>query len=641
MTPDDARRILGLTWDDDPRTHLDALKQTRDRIRAVVQSAPNPTLADRHQKHLTEFEEALDIIQDAIDAADATCTTVPRITLLPEVTSSSRLKRTLCVMAWLLIFLTGLGGGGWIHLQNMERKKAQLDARITSLERQAFILVENRRWQDATKAFDEIASIDPDSPIPRLGNRSIEAGMAEEQTQFIGYWIGQAIAELEAGRLEQAKTATQQVLDKFPDHQESTSILNRIAAAKISQERDNLLTTAQNQLNAREWEAAIKTARTILTKTPNDPDADSIITDASAALEKITKDHAKAAALLKQANSRNRGEFDQQLLDWLREANTLHPENSEIVALLEKLASYTRTLRVPEDFATPAEALAVARDRDRIILAGQVWKGPLIVNAAVDLQGSDPTKTIIECPAEDGSAITISPNALGARISSIGFRHESFDVGTTRYSVALVRGGRAVFIDCRFSESSGHGLAVIEKGHATVERCRATNNAWNGLSVMGQGSTLNAKESECRENFEHGIESWNGAAATLTNNRCEGNSRNGIHADNGDALANITGNQLIANREFGLVLGSAGSGNITGNTARNNLLGGLVIHNAAANAVVTGNLATLNQGPGLILEKGLTIQNYSTNTLTKNSDSQQLTEADFSLPDNPETRATD
>jgi len=641
MTPDDARRILGLTPDEDPRIHLDALKQTNDRIREVVRTAPTQPLADRYQKELTRFEQALAVIQDSIKAKDTSPNITHEIALAPEVPPKSHLKRTLCTMAWLLVFLTGLGGGGWIHFQDMERKKAQFHAHITSLERQAFTLVENRRWQDATKAFEEIAALAPDSPIPLLGNRSIEAGIAEEQTQFIGYWTGQAIAELEAGRLEEATAATQQVLTKLPDHPESNSILNRIAAARLSQAREKILTTARTHLDARDWNSAIKTARTILTTSPDDLDAKSIIADASAALEKIATDHAKAATLLQLATARDRGEFDQQLLDWLREANTLHPENLEIAALLEKLATYTRTLRVPGDFATPAEALAVARDRDRIILANQVWKGPIIVNAAVDLQGSDPTKTIIECTAEDGSAITIGPNAIGARISSIGFRHESFDVGTTRYSVALVRGGRAAFVDCRFSEASGHGLAVIEKGHASVERCRATHNGWNGISVMGQGSTLEAKDSECLENFEHGIESWNGASLTLTNNRCEGNSRNGIHADNGNSMATITGNQLIANREFGLVLGSAGSGNITGNTARNNLLGGLVIHHAAAKAVVTGNLATLNQGPGLILEKGLVIPNYSTNTLTKNSDIQQLTEADFSLPDNPETQVPD
>ncbi|MEI6705049.1 MAG: hypothetical protein WCL71_16175, partial [Deltaproteobacteria bacterium] len=63
-----------------------------------------------------------------------------------------------------------------------------------------------------------------------------------------------------------------------------------------------------------------------------------------------------------EAIARDQGQFDPLALDWLREAAALAPGNVEIAARLEKMASYTRTLRVPGDFATPAEALASARD---------------------------------------------------------------------------------------------------------------------------------------------------------------------------------------------------------------------------------------------------------------------------------------
>ena len=333
---------------------------------------------------------------------------------------------------------------------------------------------------------------------------------------------------------------------------------------------------------------------------------------------------------MKNALARPQGQFDQEALEWLREAKSLDPENPQISAQLEKLAKYTRTFKVPGDFATPQEALDQAHDQDRIILAAQTWKGPLIVDAAVDLQSADPTKTIVECAAEAGSAITIGPDAKGARISGIAFRHESFAGGSERFSVALVRSGSATFVDCRFNDASGHGLAIIEKGHATAEQCRFANNGWNGVSAIGAGSTLEVKDSESINNFEHGIESWDGAAITLTNNRCEGNSRNGIHVDNGQAAAILTGNQLIANREFGLVLDSAGTGKISGNIARANLLGGLVIRTAAVKLTVTGNQATLNQGPGLVLEKGLSAAAYSDNAISQNTTRQTLTDADLS-----------
>ncbi|MEY3896497.1 MAG: hypothetical protein RLZZ214_2017, partial [Verrucomicrobiota bacterium] len=541
----------------------------------------------------------------------------------------------LSYFAWILIFLTGAGGGGWIFFKNEQFKEEQRLIRIAFLERQGSILVENRRWQDAAGAFSEIERISPGSDLSKRGRRSIEAGMMEEQTQFVGYWTGPAIAALECGRHDEATAAARQVLEKFPTEKEAAAILERIAAARISQSRAATIAAARDALDRRNWSLAISTAQSVLATAPEEPDARSILADATAALEKSAADSAKAANLLQMAVARDQGRFDQQALDWLREASSLAPENQEITARLEKLSSYSRTLRVPGDYATPAEALANAHDRDRIVLGAATWKGPLVINAAVELQGAGFTETRVECAPENGSAITIGPNVRGARISGITFRHESFAAGSDRYSVALVRGGIATFADCRFTEASGHGLAVIEGGQATVSRSRFADNGWNGIAAIGQGSTLEVRDSESLNNFEHGIESWDGAAVILINNRCEGNSRNGIHTDNGLASATIEGNQLVANREFGLVLDSAASGKISGNTARANLLGGLVIRTGAASLPVTSNQATLNQGPGLVLEKGLVPASYSSNSISKNTGQQILAAADLAAPTAP------
>ncbi len=657
MTFTEASKILGLGPNEDPRIHLAEFKEARERIAELVRTAPNDTLGDRYQKGLIEFDQALAAVQEHLEATGLAAPPLPPVPVTspqdattrqkkipsPAVPKKSpavdfqtddepapRRKRTLSIFAWLLIVLLAASGGGWIYLENERSKTEQRQTRIAFLERQGSIFIENRRWPEATQAFTEIESLSPGSEISLLGRRSIEAGMTEEQTQFIGYWTGQTLAELEVGRLDEATASARQVLDKYPNHAEATALVSRINAARASQSRTATLTAARAQLDQRKWNDAIQTAKSILANLPDDPDAKSLVADATAAREKAAANQTKAADLLKMALARDQGQFDQQSLDWLREAKSLDPDNAQITAQLEKLSSYTRTLRVPGDFATPEEALAQARDRDRIILAAQTWKGPLVINTAVDLQSEDPTKTTVECSPEDGSAITIGPGAKGTRVTGITFRHKSFAIGTDRFAVALVRGGGAVFTDCRFNDASGHGLAVIEKGQATADRCRFANNGWNGVAAIGEGCTLEVKDSESLGNFEHGIESWDGAAVILTNNRCEGNSRNGIHADNGPASATITGNQLIANREFGLVLDSAGTGKISGNTARANLLGGLVIRAAAANLPVTGNQALLNHGPGLILEKGLSPAAYTGNTASQNASPQVLSNANLS-----------
>ncbi len=657
MTFQEARKILGLSPDEDPRPHLEEFRAARERIAEMVRTAPNETLADRYQQGLVEFDKALASIREYLETLPPSQSDTPPAPAKPAPTPpilsgidnpqadqeeteddedeeeefEEAGRKPFSGFIWLIVFLIGGAGGTFIHFKNEEAKETQRQLRLAFLERIGSQFIENRRWQEAESTFAEIESLAPGSELGKLGRRSIEAGMAEEQNQFIGYWTGQAIAELDAGRIDEAEAAARRVIERFPRELEAAAVLESIAKARSGAAREQAIIDTRKLLDERKWDEAIVSANRILAYAPDDSDAKSIIEDANAALKKQAADQAKALSLLNQAIARDKGEFDQQAFDWLREAASLDPANPEIASRLETMSSYTRTLNVPGDFATPAEALANARDRDRIVIAAKTFKGPLVINAAVDLQGAGADKTIIECPATDGCAITIGPDAKGARLAGITFRHESFlAVGSDRFSAALVRGGGATFTDCRFEDASGHGLAVIEGGEAIVNRCRFSGNGWNGAAAIGKGCFLEIRDSESIGNFEHGIESWDGASVTLVNNRCEDNSRNGIHTDNGDAPAIIEGNQLIANREFGIVLDSAGSGKISGNTARANLLGGFVIRSAAAELPVTGNTATLNEGPGLVLEKGLAPADYSDNSITKNSSPQILSGAHLS-----------
>ena len=653
MTLSDARRILGLGPDEDPRPHLTEFEAARGRIAEMVRTAPNESLGNRYQNGLTEFDEAFAVVREFLAGIDSepppakpeAPEKVPEA-IEPVLGNDDDIpapnNRAFSGFVWFFVFLIGAAGGGFLYLKTEEAKESRRQQRLALLERMGSGYIDNRRWQEAAATFAEIESLAPGSELAKIGRRRIEAGMTEEQNQFVGYWTGQAIAELEAGRLDQAEAAIRRVLEKFPLEREPTVILKQINKARASQSRDTLLAAARKLIDDGKPNEAIAALAPLLAKSPDDSDALAITGDAEAILAKQAADQGKAMSLLEQAIARDHGEFDQQALDWLREAASLFPGNQEIASRLETMSSYTRTIKVPGDFATPADALAVARDRDRIVLTDKTWKGPLVITAAVDLQGTGSTKTIVECPATEGSAITISPGVTGAHITGIGFRHESFlAVGRDRFSAALVRGGGATFTDCAFSDASGHGLVVIENGEAIANHCRFSGNGWNGAAAIGKGCRLEVRDSESTGNFEHGIESWNEASVTLVNNRCEGNSRNGIHTDNGSASATIEGNQLIANREFGLVLDSAGSGKITGNTARANLLGGFVIR-TAAKLPFTGNQATLNKGPGLVLESGLSAADYAGNTVTKNTGIEILSEARLSdqaekLPDSSST----
>ena len=603
MTLPEARKILGLAADVDPRSHLANLKKAREPLAAKVRTSPNPSLAAHDQQRLTEFDQALAVVQQHLETAEGN-----KPATVNSTTDKRAPTRAFATTAWLLLFGVASAGLTWVYFQNEQAKtQQQRRLRLESLEKQGSLRVENRCWQEATQTFAEIERLAPGSKLAQHGRQLIESGMIEEQTQFSAYWTGQASAELEAGRFDPAAAAAQKVLEKFPNNPDATRLLQQIAVAQLD--------------FARSLKTAAIPAK-ILADSLNEPEPKLPPNDATTALEKSTAEPAQAAEPLPQVAA---------------------PHDLEVAGPSAKLPSAIRTLHVPGDFATPEEALANARDHDRIVLGAATWKGPLWINTAVELEGAGFAETRVECSPELGSAITLGPDAKGARISGISFRHESFAVGSERFSVALIRGGSATFVDCRFSEASGHGLAVIEGGQAIVSRSRFADNGWDGAAAIGQGSKLEVRDSESLHNFEHGIESWDQATVVLSNNRCEGNHRNGIHVDNGLAPANIEGNQLIANCEFGLVLDHAGSGKIFGNTARANLLGGFVIRATAANIEVARNQATLNQGPGLILEKGLELAPYATNSLTANSGQQILAGTDLNAAptDTPVPAATE
>jgi len=660
MTLTEARKVLGLGPDEDPRPQLAEFRAMRERIAEIVCAAPNDELARRYQDGLVEFDRALAAVREYLEAlgliprlADVKVEEAPPVDrgdsdfksenplsgqVVPRAVSVAErdfseeenpepsTARVLRFALWFLIVLSVLGFGGWAYLEMEEEERISRNARIAFLERQGANFIENRRWPEAAEAFDEIKDIDPESNLILLGRRSIEAGMAEEQNQFIGYWKGEAIAAFEAGRWDDSEKAAKQVLDKYPEENETKALIARIAEAKREEERVAAYAAIRAMIAKREFDAAISAARTLADK---DGDAAPLLREAQAAKEKAVADRLAARDLMAQAAAMDDGEFDPIALELMREALSLAPDDMEVAARYEKMAAYTRTIRIPGDFKTIQEALASARDRDRLVIAEGIWEGPLLIPAALELEGI-PGKTIIQCAADAGSVLTFAPGVKGARVGGLTLRHLSFDAGAERFSLALVRGAEVDFSDCRFEQGSGHGIVITGGGHGRVLRCHFSENGWNGIAVMGPESLLVAEGNTLDGNFQNGIEAWDSASVILSKNKCTGNSRNGIHLDCGSASTTITGNTLTGNREFGMVLSAAGGGEATGNTMGKNFLGGMVIKPDASKVAVKENVLTDNEGPGLALGKGLSGDTYTANQVTGNKGGEILKDVDLS-----------
>ena len=244
MTHGEARKIFGLGPDEDPRPHLAEFNNARERIAELVRSARNEILAVRYQDGLVEFDQALAAMREYLETTGPESQPTPATKLLEEPSAVPAVRaadaapdddvapaprrRSLAWLVWLVVFLAGAAGGGLRFYQDEASKVLQRQARIALLEREGSVFVENRRWQEAARSFAEIEALAPGSELALLGRRSIEEGMAEEQTQFVGYWTGQAIAELESDRIDEAQAAIQRVLGKFPTEKDALAIRARI-----------------------------------------------------------------------------------------------------------------------------------------------------------------------------------------------------------------------------------------------------------------------------------------------------------------------------------------------------------------------------------------------------------------------------
>lgn len=655
MKMTEARRILGLGIDEDPSPNLESFREARERMAVMVREAPNEKLAARYQRDLDKFDCALEFVREALEEQglkvkeEKACEVkigkavfvpenkVADISSLPPLPSAavrdrdaSNVQGISTRAACLLVFVFLLMGAGvFSYFKIKDEQKLDKHARMAYLERQGAKFIENRRWPEAFEVYEDMEKLDPLSEMVTKGRRSIEEGMAEEQSQFIGYLMGEAQAAVDEGRWEDAEKAAQEVLAKYPEETEIKKLLMTVAEAKVEQEKQAAFEIVRDKIELKKLEEALSEARDLVARYEGDSEASVLLAEVVAAKDKADADQKRAKMLLAQALAKDRGEYDEEVMGWLREAVSLAPDDKEMLSAFEKMAAYTRTVRVPEDFKTVQEALADARDRDRLVIGEGVWEGPFIVGKGVELQGVA-GKTILQCGADVGCVITVGNGIEGVRLTGLTVRHLSLDPGEDRYSLVLLKGAKAEVSDCRFEKGSGHGLAVTEGGHAKVMRCVFLENGWNGIAAIGAGSLLEAENCIVKENYQNGIESWQGAAVILSKNRCEENSRNGIHIDNEAASASILDNELILNREYGIVMSRAGSGKVSKNTIQKNKLGGMVVRTESREVEVKENVIDANTGPGLVLEVGLDKSAYSSNKVANNREGNLVGDVDFS-----------
>lgn len=618
MDAEEARRVLGLSSDDDWSTHESSFQAARDQMADLVRNSPTEAMAQRYQDGLMEFDRALAFYREK-RPVPAPVIDLP--TPIEEKTEDAELvpaRGASGVLKWLVVLMVLGGGGFWCVKEWQRRQEAQRQWQIAQWESQAADHVSKRRWQEAVDLYQQIETLEPQSEISQKGRRSIEAGMLEEKEQYLAYWAGEAIAAFEGSRWEEALAAITKVQDMQPRHEEMAELAKKVRFMQTAGIRQQWKDHAQAAMDQRQWAAVLQWVEKILREEPDSEQAKLLKITAEQGLKTDEANRRRAAELYQQSKQMDQGRYDPRLLEMIREAKKLAPADADVAALYDKIASYTRTIRVPEDFPKLQAALDAAQPQDRIVIAAGEYEGPFGLDVAVTLEAAA-GEVVFSCPSETAPTLTLGRNAQGVQIKGLQFRHNSLNADAERYSTVLVVGAKAAFESCRFCRAAGHGLAVISGADVIVDQCRFEENGWNGVSIQDVGSRAVVRNCQMLANIHHGIETWNQATATLENNRCADNCLNGILIDT-TAVVNLKANQLSGNRDYGMVLRRSGGGIAEGNRFSSNLLGGMVVSKGSEAVICENNLFGKNEGPALSLGEGVTSARYTKNQFAEPMD---------------------
>ncbi|MGB2266842.1 MAG: tetratricopeptide repeat protein, partial [Akkermansiaceae bacterium] len=235
MKKSEAREILGLEPNDDPRAFRSDFEETLEYKQDLVKSAPNDELRFGYQQDLLEYKAALQVV-------------VGRKKLRPHAD----------FMIVLLLIAVVASVGWWGYQWHQKEWYVDMKRGVELAEWRAAGLsaIAARKWDQAQEAFREIDKIEPGSVIAEEGFNAIEQGKIDERNQQISYTLGESQAALEAGRWDEAERLAQSIIALDPENEAAQRKLLIIIRERKKQELALMLDTVSEAIEADDITAA-------------------------------------------------------------------------------------------------------------------------------------------------------------------------------------------------------------------------------------------------------------------------------------------------------------------------------------------------------------------------------------------------
>ena len=649
MNEAEARKILGLKADDNPRAFLKKFEKKRQLKQSWIDKATNKKKKARLLEQLEEYETAMSLLMEMPEKKPSRTPLIFALVVIIAFAAAicwgnqwcekqwqARIQKQQNISEWELKGRTAVIAGKWDEAKQAYQKIETLDpgSMIASSGRQdikhaqerelqkkiAHILSKSQaclqagQWDEAEKFAHEIIQLDPDNASANAKLKAIAEGRRiEELNQQIFYTLGECQAALEAGRWGEAEKLARKVVQLDPGNKDVTKKLKAVAEGRRKEEIQMRVLAVSKELEQNNLTNARKSLALLRSSDPENArisEFKKLITDKENQIKRREEQALKHFAAAKKLDT---GVYSAEAINLLDEARRLYPKHAEIRALHQKMSAYTQVLNVPEDFPTIAQALAAARPNDLIRIAKGIYQEAIVINKPLRIEGTEEDGTIIELSAKENSLLTIQAQAPGTHVTNLVFKHIGFNHDKDRFSGITVVAKNTSLRGCKVSHAAGHGIAVIDGASAEIIGCKINACGWDGISIYGEKSFAHIKDSRCENNLQHGVSFWRGGSGRLVNSWFVKSGFCGVVAMSLGAEVSIASCTASNNREAGILVSNGVMANIAFSLSEKNRLSGIVARGKGTRVSMNNNLTQNNQEAGILIHQEVLVKQFKNN----------------------------
>lgn len=303
--------------------------------------------------------------------------------------------------------------------------------------------------------------------------------------------------------------------------------------------------------------------------------------------------------LISQASKMDDGYYNPEALILLDEALRLDSKNVDAEAMRLKLVGYGGILRVPGDFASLDEAVAAAKEGDKLMLGIGTFYCSSKIGKAVVIEGQGVGVTILETSGEDGAALYVANKTGRASISKITIRAKELIQGDERYPLVLVEGD-CLMEDIEVEGASGHGIALVN-GRLDLKRCKVSKSGWDGITVKGANSHVVLTDCLISQNGEHGVDFWDGGVGTVFRTKIQASGKTGIVVSGAESRVTVADVVVEGSRDSGLSISGGSLVHMDRLVVRLSQFSGIVIQDAKTRVKFSAVTVTSNGQAGVLV----------------------------------------